>query len=329
MIITKTPFRISFFGGGTDYPIWYNKHGGKTISSSINKYSYIVLKKLPNFFDYKFRIRYFYREEVKNTKQIKHPTIRNTFNYFKIKSGLDLLHFSDLPSMSGMASSSAFTVGLIKAISESKLPKKMKNSEISNLARYVEQQLNNENIGSQDQIATTYGGFNIIKYSPKEKIQIKRINQKKILKKIQDNCLLFYSGIQRQSSIVTEDLINNIKSKENLFLKTKIFADEAEKLLLSNNFDIHVFGKLLNESWLYKKNTSNYISNEKLDRMYSIAIKSGALGGKILGAGSGGFMLICAPSTKHKFILKKMNKYQHINFEFEEKGTHAIIKDKF
>lgn len=327
MIITKTPFRISFFGGGTDYPIWYNKYGGKTISSSINKYSFIVLKKLPSFFDYSFRVRYYYREETKKINHIKHPTIRNTLKYFGIKSGLDIIHFSDLPSMSGMASSSAFTVGLIKAICDSELSKKMNNIEISKLARYIEQKLNNENIGSQDQIATAFGGFNIINYLPNEKITIKKVKNKQILKKIQDNCLLFYSGIQRKSSIVTEDLINNIKSKENLFIETKLFADEAEKLLVSKNFDIKTFGQLLHESWIYKKNTSDYISNKKIDKMYSLAIRSGALGGKILGAGSGGFMLLCAPSKMHKSIIKKMKKYQHISFDFEEKGTHAIIKD--
>ena len=309
MIISKTPYRVSFFGGGTDYPNWYenNINGGKTICCSINKYSYIVLKKLPNAFNYNYRIRYYQREEVNKINNIKHPTIRNLYKYFNVKEKLDLVHFSDLPAATGIGSSSAFTTGLINAMNKMYNLKLSKN-RIFKLAIDIEQNCNKENIGSQDQVISTVGGFKTINFK-KNKINILNLDKyKENLSKIQDNSILIYSGIQRESSTVTADLVSKISKKKDIYSELLNLTTEAERMLKSREFNIKQFGELLSYSWSLKKRTSDFITNDKINSLCNICLKNGAYGVKLLGAGYGGFILVMANQrviTKIKLSLKK------------------------
>lgn len=329
MIISKTPYRVSFFGGGTDYPNWYksSKTGGKTICCAIDKFSYVVLKKLPNAFNYNYRIRYFHREEVKKINQIKHPTIRNLYKYFNINEKLDLVHFSDLPAATGIGSSSAFTTGLINAISKMyKL--NLTKSKIYNLAIDIEQNYNKENIGSQDQVISTVGGFKSINFT-KNKIQIANMEKyKKNLLKIQNSSILIYSGIQRESSTVTKDLVSKIKTKSDVYNNLFNVAIEAEEMIKSNKFNIKEFGELLNYSWKLKKKTSNNITNSKIDNLCNACLKNGAFGVKLLGAGHGGFILALADDVNLKRIKKNMKKYYMFPLISSLNGTQIIYENK-
>ena len=329
MIISKTPYRVSFFGGGTDYPNWYknSKSGGKTICCAIDKFSYVVLKKLPNAFNYKYRIRYFQREEVSKINHIKHPTIRNLYKYFDIKDKLDLVHFSDLPAASGIGSSSAFTTGLINAINKMYNLNFSKN-EIFNLAVDIEQNYNKENIGSQDQVISTVGGFKTINFT-KDKILISNMEKyKKNLSKVKNNSILIYSGIQRESSSVTKDLVSQIKYKTDIYENLFNTAVEAEKMLKSNKFNIKEFGELLNYSWELKKKTSNNITNSNIDSLCKKCIKNGAYGVKLLGAGNGGFVLALANETSIKRIKNYMKKYYMFPLKLSLTGTQIIHENE-
>ena len=327
MLITKAPFRVSYFGGGTDYPKWYLKNSGATINTSINKYSYIVLNPQEKVNIKKFRIRYFYREEVNDIKSIKHPTIRNLFKYFKVKRlpQLDLIHFNDLPAQTGIGSSSAFTVGLIKAFLELKNIKKNKN-EIFKIASYIEQKMNREHIGSQDQICSAIGGFLFTKYSKNNKKIYKRYPlSNNTIKQIQRNSMLIYSNRKRFASDIAADVIKNSISKKKYFKEIFDIALEAKKIIENKNFDNLLFGNLINESWNLKKKTSKQINTPEASEIIQFAKQNGALGGKILGAGGGGMILIYGEKNQNDIISSKLKNYSTINFKFEDQGVQRII----
>lgn len=329
MIISKTPYRVSFFGGGTDYPTWYknNKNGGKTICCSINKYSYIVLKNLPNTFDYNYRIRYYQREEVNKISEIKHPTIRNLYKYFDIKEKLDLVHFSDLPAATGIGSSSAFTSGLINAIT-TMYSYKYSKKKIYNLAIEIEQNFNKENIGSQDQVISTIGGFKLLNFN-KNKIMISKMEKyNKNLSKIEDCSLLIYSGIQRESSMVTADVVSKIKKKKDVYNELYNLTTEAGEMLKSDKFNIKKFAELLNFSWEIKKKTSNFITNEKIDDLCKVCIKKGAYGVKLLGAGYGGFILVMGNKKTLEKIKLSLKNHYIFPLKTTFKGTQIIYGKK-
>ncbi len=325
MIIIKTPYRISFFGGGTDYPIWYNKFRGKTISTSINFYSYLTLSKLSKFFKYNYRIRYYYREEVKQIKNIKHPTIRNALVFKKFNHGLSLNHFGELPAKTGIGSSSAFSVGLLHGIEKLK-NKKIKKKKIFKDAIFLEQNLNKETVGSQDQVISTIGGFQVINFS-KKNINNKNLNKfKKNINEIEDSCLLVYSGKQRNSYQIAKKNISKINLKRKFYHKLYKIAVEGEKLIKSKNFNIEKFAELVNESWNLKKQTSKNISNLNIDKIFKIAFDFGALGGKLLGAGKSGFILIIAKKNKHKKIKQALKTYTILKPKFEKNGSTIIYE---
>ena len=328
MIISKTPYRVSFFGGGTDYPKWYknNKKGGKTISCSIDKFSYIVLKKLPNAFKYKYRIRYLLREEIKNIKRIKHPTIRNIFKILKINIPLEIIHYGDLPAATGVGSSSAFTVGLLNAFNQF-FSYKWSKKKIYQLAVHIEQNLNKENVGSQDQIISSLGGFRVINFKKKNIITSDLKQCKKNLSKIENNSFLIYSGIQRESSLVTKDLISNINKKGKTYKKLYELTIECEKLIKSKNFSIEKFGKLLNESWNLKKTASKLITNKKINEICSKCLKNKAIGVKLLGAGSGGFVLVVAKKNAQLRIKKMFKKSYHFPLKISYGGSKIICHE--
>ncbi len=324
MIITKTPYRISFFGGGSDYPSWYNKNEGKVISTTINKHLYISCRYLPNFFKHKYRVAWSKIEETKSLNQIKHNAVREILKYMKNKKGLEIHYDGDLPARSGMGSSSCFVVGFLKAIYELQ-NKKISKEILSQKSIFLEQEVMKEAVGSQDQIAATFGGFNKISFK-NQKFKVEGFSKKNLIN-LNENLLLIYTGIRRTAHFIAQSFIHKLQNeKKNDIRKIISFVDDAEKILKSN--DIDDFGLLLNESWHYKKKLSSRISNRRINELYDLSLKNGALGGKLLGAGGGGFMLLYVKKENKKRLLKKIKNIVEIPFKFSNSGCETIFKRK-
>jgi len=323
MIISKTPFRISFFGGGTDYPVWYRINGGQVLSTTIDKYCYLTLRHLPPFFPHKHRIVYSKVEIVKDIDEILHPAVRAIFKFFNVKEGIELHHDGDLPARSGLGSSSAFTVGLINAmyalngviVSKERLAKE---------AIYIEREVLKENVGSQDQVAVAYGGFNKISFFGEDEIKIEPlILRKERLEQLQNHLMLFFTGFSRIASKIAKEQIKNTPQKTKELTRIYQLVDEAVRILTEGR-DLKEFGELLNESWKIKRSLSNKISNAKIDDIYKTALGAGAIGGKILGAGGGGFMLLFVPPSKQPKVRKALKKLLEVKFKFENEGSRII-----
>ena len=325
MIISKTPYRISFFGGGSDYPEWYNKFGGTVLSTTINKYLYITCRELPGFFDHKYRIVWRKIEMVKDINQINHHAIKGILKYYKFNKGLEIHYDGDLPARSGMGSSSSFVVGLINALfklNKNNLDKK----ELAKKSLFIEQKILNEMVGSQDQIAAAYGGFNRIFFNKNNSFKLKKIKTNKNLKLLEDNLILIYTSINRNAHDIASGYVKNLKSTKKDYIKEIIdHVEEGEKILKSGNIDD--FGRLLNSAWNIKKQLGKSITNNKIDELYDYALKNGALGGKILGAGGGGFLLLYMKKKDRINFLKKNKKIINIPFKFSDTGSEIIFKE--
>ncbi len=329
MIISRTPFRISFFGGGTDYPQWYKKNKGSVISTTINKFSYINVRYLPPFFKYKYCIRYFKREEKENINQIEHPSVRETFKYFKINEGIEMVHNADLPALSGLGSSSTFTVGLVKAISALN-GKMLTKKELANYAIEIEQNKIKENVGSQDQTAAAFGGLNRIDFMGSKTSFVVNpiILDKSYEKKFEENLILIFTGQSRRGELIAKDQISKIKDKKDQYKKMYDLVNEAD-YILKNRKNLDGLGELLNYQWKLKKTFSDKITNPEIDKIYSMAIKAGAIGGKLLGAGNGGFMLFYARKKDHKKIINRLKEYLHVPFYFDNTGCQIVYYSKY
>ena len=327
MIISKTPYRISFFGGGSDYPSWYLKNGGSTLSTTIDKYIYISCRYLPPFFEHKYRIVWSHIEIVKELNQIKHRAVREMLKYFKIKNGLEIHYDGDLPARSGMGSSSVFVVGLMNLFN-SYQGKKITNKMLAKKSIYFEQKILNDCVGSQDQIAAAYGGFNKITFKIGGEFNVRRISiKKKVLKKLNSNLMLLYTGFKRTAHDIAKSYVNKLsKSKKSHIIEICSFVKESEKLLKEGN-NLNDFGKLLHESWREKKSLSSSISNSSIDDIYNTAMKKGALGGKLLGAGGGGFLLMYVPQPRQKNLLKHFDKLINVPFKFSSQGSKILFKN--
>lgn len=328
MIISKTPFRVSFFGGGTDYPDYYKKYGGKVLGTAIDKYAYLIIRKLPPFFDYNYRVTYSKIESVKDIKEIVHPAVRETLKYLDMKCNISITYDADLPARSGIGSSSTFTVGLVKglyALNGKMITKK----ELAEKAIHIEQNVLKENVGSQDQTFAAYGGFNIIEFMQNGEIVVSPviISYEKV-KKLEKNLMLFFTGISRFASDIAKKQIESIENNKSKLDKMKLLVDEALHIL--NNKDVDEFGKLLDYTWNLKRKLSSNISNEVIDTMYEKALKAGALGGKLLGAGGGGFMLFYVPEKYHLKVREALKDYIYVPFNFDYDGSQIIFyKENF
>lgn len=323
MIISKTPYRISFLGGGTDYPIWYEKYGGEVISATINKHLYLTIRDLPNFFDHKFRLVYSKIEQVRNPKSINHKVVREILLKKKISNGLEIHYDGDVPSKSGLGSSSAFVVGIINALNYYTKNKFFSCKKIAQESIIFERKILREIVGSQDQIACSYGGFNTLKFS-KNGFKVKNIiSNESELKKIQKKFFIVFTGQSRIASKVAKSyekkLLNEKKSE--LFHLLDL-VKQGKKLLYNKDYDS--FSQLVDESWKIKKKLSNLVSNNYIDDLYEKAKKNGATGGKLLGAGGGGFFLFYVPKEKEKFLNFARNKI-YFPVEFTNKGTELFI----
>lgn len=338
MIIAKTPFRISFFGGGTDFPDYFIENGGSVLSTSIDKYCYVNIRNLPPFFDYNNEIVYSKIEQVKNLDDINHPMVKNILKYFDIDN-IKISYDADLPARTGLGTSSSFAVGLINAISKLKNIK-LEKKDISDLAIYVERELCKEEGGIQDQIAATIGGFNAIKFYKANKYDKKlfdkfgysaydyEINKididNNILKTLNNNLFLFFTGISRNSFEIQKNTQKSLKNNTTNLNHLNDMVDISIKILKSNNIDD--FGHLLNDAWKIKKSLSSSISNNHIDDIYDKGINCGAIGGKILGAGGGGFIIFYVPITNHELFKSKMSDLMNVPFKFENDGTSIIYE---
>jgi D-glycero-alpha-D-manno-heptose-7-phosphate kinase len=323
MIITRTPFRISFFGGGTDFPAWYEENGGAVLSTAINKYCYINCRVLPPFFDCKHKIVYSKQEVANDVDEIIHPSVRETLRFSGIADGLSISHDGDLPAMSGLGSSSAFTVGLLHALYALQ-GKMVSKKRLAMEAIHIEQDMIKENVGSQDQVAVALGGFNKIDFKSQHNIEAIPVTMsKEKFLDFQDHFLLFYTGIQRSASRIENDKLNHLGERRKELESIRGMVDQAFDIL-SGEGDILDFGRLMHESWQMKKGLSDKVSNPYIDTIYKTAMKSGALGGKILGAGGGGFILFFVrPECAHK-VRKALDFLLHVPFRFDVLGTQVI-----
>lgn len=325
MIISRTPHRISFFGGGTDYPSWYLEHGGKVLGAAIDKYCYITCRELPPFFKHKHRFAYSKIETVIAADEIQHPSIRETLRYLKIERGLEVHHDGDIPARSGMGSSSAFTVGLLKTL-HALDGKIITKEELYKEAIHIEQNLIKENVGSQDQVWAACGGLNTIEFLQNGGIIVEPIIMKESrLRSFENKFMLFFTGIARYASEIAGQQIQNTSKNKNELLKMRELVDEAYKILTSDKDEFFDFGKLLNETWQLKRKLSNKISNSEIDDMYEVAIKNGAVGGKLCGAGSGGFILFYVEPGNQERVKKALKGYLHIPFRFDFNGSEIIV----
>jgi len=321
MVITKTPFRISFFGGGTDIKEWYLENGGVVLSTTIDKYCYISCKYLPKFFNHDYRLVYSKIEEIKSINDIKHPSIKGVLEYFNWNRGIELHHEGDLPARSGLGSSSSFTVGLINTLNalQGKMTSKF---DLANQSIYIEQELLKENVGCQDQIAAAFGGFNRIEFTKTNKFIVSPILiSEKRLNELQDNLILFYTGISRFASEIEKLKIQNFNSKRNELKNMQELVPEAINILTNDYQNLDDFGNLLNLTWRLKKSLSTSVSNSEIDLIYDNAMKSGAIGGKLLGAGGGGFILFYAKKHTHQEIIKTLKGLIYVPFKFENNGS--------
>lgn len=325
MIITKTPFRISFFGGGTDYPGWYREHGGAVLSTAIDKYCYITCRYLPPFFEHKHRIVYSRIENVKYIHEIEHPAVRGVFNWANVVEGLEIHHDGDLPARSGLGSSSAFTVGLAHALKGLR-GQMVSKQQLALDALHIEQTLLKENVGSQDQVSAAFGGFNRIAFNRDDSFEVVPINFSRARREeLLSHLMLCFTGFSRIADVIAKSQIDNLKNIESQLNYMGAMVDEAIGILLNSNTPIVEFGKLLDMSWKYKRSLSDKVSTPEIDEIYQAAMQAGAIGGKILGAGGGGFMLLFAKPEKHAAIRERLKKLVHVGFDFDNFGSRVAL----
>lgn len=325
MIISRTPLRISFFGGGTDYTEWLEEHDGAVLATTINKYCYITCRYLPPFFDHKYRICYSKIECAKDLEDIQHPVIREALRFLKIEEGIEVHHDADLPARTGLGSSSTFTVGFLHALYALKgqMPDKM---QLAHDAICIEQDMIKETVGCQDQTLAAFGGFNLVEFKSKENINIKPVTiDVDRINVLNDHLMLFFTGFSRMASEVAHEQIKNIPNKTKELETMQGMVYEALSALNNKEFDATGFGKMLHENWQLKKGLSCKITNPAIDEIYNNARAAGAIGGKLLGAGSGGFMLIFTSPEKQQAVKERLNKLLHVPFKFESSGSQVIF----
>ncbi|MFA6310343.1 MAG: hypothetical protein WC681_02620 [Sterolibacterium sp.] len=324
MIVSRTPFRVSFFGGGTDYPDWYREHGGTVISAAINKYSFITCRYLPPFFDYKFRIRYYQREETNSIAEIKHPAVRECLSFMQLEKGVDLVHHADLPARTGLGSSSTFTVGLLHALYALKHEMPTKR-ELALNAIYVEQELIGEAVGSQDQTAAAFGGVNRIDFGGTQEITVTPlILSPTKLESLERHMMLFFTGFARTASDIAPEQIQNIPTRTNELHRMMEIVDAAMEILTSKSDRTEDFGRLLDEQWRIKQKMSSRISNREINAIYDQGIAAGALGGKLLGAGGGGFMLFLASPERQAAVRDALKDLLYVPSRFDHLGSQIV-----
>lgn len=324
MIICRTPFRISFFGGGTDFPAWYLEHGGAVLSTAIDKYCYITCRYLPPFFEYRHRIVYSKYEHVNTIDEINHPSARECFRLMKIEQGLEIHHDGDLPARSGLGSSSAFTVSLLHALHALK-GRMVSKSQLAKDAIYVEQKMIGEAVGSQDQFGVAFGGLNRIDFHTSGDISVSPVTiSRERLDLFKSHLMLYFTGFSRFASEIEKEKMKTLGEKQAELKAMHAMVDEAISVL-NGRGDIGGFGRMLDETWRLKRSLSSAVSTSHIDEMYETAMRAGALGGKLLGAGGGGFMLVFARPEDQPAIKRALCGLLRVPFDFDTAGSEIIV----
>ena len=322
MIITKTPFRMSFFGGGTDMPEFFNEHGGAVISTTFDKYCYVNVRHMPPFHPYISELVHNRFERVNDIGEIEHPLIRECMRLHDIHE-IRLTYEGDLPARTGLGTSSTFAVGMLNAFCALK-GKMMSKRQLAPEAIKVERDILKEHGGWQDQVAAAYGGLNRIDFKDNDFSVHPIVIAPERKKELDSNLLLFYTGIQRFSSEIQADTFAKPVDKTQQLLDMLALVDEAERILTDKNASLDEFGKLLDITWKLKRGTGSKISNGSIDELYATAIKAGALGGKLLGAGGGGFLLFYCEKEKQERLIKALDKLMIVPFCFENDGAQVL-----
>jgi D-glycero-alpha-D-manno-heptose-7-phosphate kinase len=324
MIISRTPYRISFFGGGTDYPAWYRQNGGAVLAATINKYCYITCRHLPPFFEHRLRVVYSKIEDCQTADELQHPSVRETLKYLKITRGMEIHHDGDLPGRSGMGSSSAFTVGLLHALHglQGRIAGK---KQLAAEAIHLEQDVMKETVGSQDQVCAAYGGLNQISFLPNGDfaVQPMTVSQTR-LAELNAHLMLFYTGIKRTASNVASSYAVGLEAKADQLNRLREYVDRAVGIL-NRGEDLIRFGDLLHQTWLAKRELSDKVSNAQVDTLFKEVLAAGAIGGKLLGAGGGGFVLLFVPPEKQAKVRRQIKRLLQVPFEFEFSGSQIIF----
>lgn len=322
MIITKTPFRMSFFGGGTDIPSFFKEHGGAVISTTFDKYCYVNVRHLPPFMPYYSELVYSRFERVNRIDDIEHPAIREAMRMLDIHE-IRLTYEGDLPARTGLGTSSTFAVGMLNAFYALK-GKHVGKRKLAEDAIRLERELCHEAGGWQDQIAAAYGGMNRIDFQDNDFRVTPVIIHPDRKKLLNDNLILFYTGVSRLSAEIQQDTINHQHDKTAQLKEMLSLVDEAQKILEDTHADMNDFGRLLDYTWRLKRSSGGRISNTMIDTLYERGLKAGALGGKLLGAGGGGFLLFYVEKDKQQQVLKELEELMHVPFCFETEGTTVI-----
>jgi D-glycero-alpha-D-manno-heptose-7-phosphate kinase len=325
MIISRTPFRISLFGGGTDYPRWYRRYGGAVLGTAINKYCYVSIRTLPPFFEHRHRIVYSQIELPQTIDEIRHPSVRAVLQTQDIETGVEVQHHGDLPARSGMGSSSAFTVGMLH--STRAYQGLISSPEwLAREAIRIEQDVIKEQVGSQDQVWAAYGGLNVINFEPDGSFRVTPIVMSETRREeLEDHMMLFFTGFSRTAALYAKKQIENIDQRENQLRVFQQMVSEAASIVQDRRQPISDVGKLLLEAWKLKKELSDSVSNPAIDGICSAALDAGAIGVKLLGAGGGGFMLVIANPADHERIRERLRSLIEVSFKIGVAGSKIVV----
>jgi D-glycero-alpha-D-manno-heptose-7-phosphate kinase len=325
VIITRTPYRVSFFGGGTDYPGWFREHGGAVLATTLDKYCYITCRRLPPFFRHRHRIVYSVIENVSTVDEIQHPAVLATLRWAGIEDGLEIHHDGDLPARSGLGSSSSFTVGLVHALHA--LHGRMTNRrELAETAIHIEQDLIKEHVGSQDQVLAAYGGLNHVEFRTDGTFVVTPVILPPARKEeLVAHLMLAFTGFSRIASDVAKTKIDNLSARQQQIRRMRQMVEEGLQILTDPSIPIETFGELLHEAWQKKRSLSEMVSTAAIDEIYQAARDAGAIGGKLLGAGGGGFMLLFAKPDDQARIRERLKDLIHVPFKLEDAGSRVVL----
>jgi D-glycero-alpha-D-manno-heptose-7-phosphate kinase len=325
MVISMTPYRISLFGGGTDYPTWFRENNGAVLSTTINKYCYITCRYLPPFFTHRHRFVYSKIEHITNTAEIQHPSIKAVLKWMDWEKGLEIHHDGDLPARSGLGSSSSFTVGLLNALTALQGGHLSKKG-LAEKAIHIEQKVIKEAVGSQDQVSSAYGGFNKIEFQRDDSFDVHPVilsTEKK--KYLESHFMLFFTGISRYATEAAKAKIQNIQNRREELLRIRQTVEEALSLICSSGNFAGELGQLMHEAWQYKRSLSEKVTNKTIDETYEAARDAGAYGGKLMGAGNGGFMVFMVKPELQERVRERLKHLTHVPFEFENFGSKIAL----
>jgi D-glycero-alpha-D-manno-heptose-7-phosphate kinase len=325
MIISRTPFRISLFGGGTDYPAWFHEHGGAVLGMAIDKYCYISVRPLPPFFEHRHRIIYSKVESVREISEIQHPSVRGVLSELGITEGLEIHHDADLPARSGLGSSSSFTVGLLNAVHALR-GRMVSKHELSEAAIHIEQDVLQEAVGCQDQIWAAYGGLNRIDFHPAGDFEVSPlILPAERRTELQQSIMLFFTGFSRFATDFAQDQLKNLPDRTSQFNTIRQTVDQALEILRNDRTPLREIGSLLHEGWRVKRELAASVSTPQIDEIYQAGLSAGAIGGKLLGAGGGGFIVFYVEPANRERVRERLNNLIHVNFGIDNHGSKIVL----